>query len=209
MLTKLKKTVQSWMATQASTAHRIGLTPNQISGLGVVLGVASGVVYWQAGLAVDNQSIYPSYLIFAVILLLVSGYCDALDGALARLHNEVSATGGFLDSLLDRYVEAAVYCGLIVGKLCDPFWGLLALIGSLLTSYTRARSEAADVPMETVGVIERAERLIIIVLASLLSIIWIDAISWSMILLAVATNVTVFQRTVYFFSRVKPQNNLD
>jgi archaetidylinositol phosphate synthase len=197
------------MKTQAMAAHKIGLTPNQISGLGVVLGIASGLVYWQAGLVIYDPSIYLSYLIFAVVLLLTSGYCDALDGALARLHSETSVAGGFLDSLLDRYVDASVYCGLIVGGLCDVFWGLLALIGSLLTSYTRARSEAADVPMETVGVVERAERLIIIVLASLLNIVWLDAINWSIILLAIATNVTVLQRTNYFFKKAKYQKNLN
>ncbi len=197
------------MKTQATAAHKIGLTPNQISGLGVVLGVASGLVYWQAGLVIGDPSIYLSYLVIAVVLLLTSGYCDALDGALARLYSETSVTGGFLDSLLDRYVDASVYCGLIVGGLCDVFWGLLALIGSLLTSYTRAKSEAADVPMETVGVVERAERLIIIVLASLLNIVWIDAINWSIILLAIATNVTVLQRTNYFFKKAKYQKNLN
>jgi archaetidylinositol phosphate synthase len=197
------------MKTQATAAHKIGLTPNQISGLGVVLGVASGLVYWQAGLVIGDPSIYLSYLVIAVVLLLTSGYCDALDGALARLYSETSVAGGFLDSLLDRYVDASVYCGLIVGGLCDVFWGLLALIGSLLTSYTRARSEAADVPMETVGVVERAERLIIIVLASLLNIVWLDAINWSIILLAIATNVTVLQRTNYFFKKAKYQKNLN
>jgi archaetidylinositol phosphate synthase len=193
------------MKTQAMAAHKIGLTPNVISGLGVVLGVASGLVYWQAGLTVDSPSIYPSYLVTAIVLLLASGYCDALDGALARLHDETSVAGGFLDSLLDRYVDASVYCGLIVGGLCDAFWGLLALIGSLLTSYARARSEAANVPMETIGVVERAERLIIIALASLMSIVWLDAIRWSIILLAVATNITVLQRVLYFLRKAGSQ----
>ena len=195
------------MKTQAMAAHKIGLTPNVISGLGVVLGVASGLVYWQAGLTVDSPSIYPSYLVTAIVLLLASGYCDALDGALARLHNETSVAGGFLDSLVDRYVDASVYCGLIVGGLCDTFWGLLALIGSLLTSYTRARSEAANVLMETIGVVERAERLIIIALASLMSIVWLDAIRWSIILLAVATNITVLQRVLYFLRKAGSQKN--
>jgi archaetidylinositol phosphate synthase len=193
------------MKTQAMAAHKIGLTPNVISGLGVVLGVASGLVYWQAGLTIDSPSIYPSYLVTAIVLLLTSGYCDALDGALARLHDETSVAGGFLDSLLDRYVDASVYCGLIVGGLCDAFWGLLALIGSLLTSYTRARSEAANVPMETIGVVERAERLIIIALASLMSIVWLDAIRWSIILLAAATNITVLQRVLYFLRKAGSQ----
>jgi archaetidylinositol phosphate synthase len=195
------------MKTQAMAAHKIGLTPNVISGLGVVLGVASGLVYWQAGLTIDSPSIYPSYLVTAIVLLLTSGYCDALDGALARLHDETSVAGGFLDSLLDRYVDASVYCGLIVGGLCDAFWGLLALIGSLLTSYTRARSEAANVPMETIGVVERAERLIIIALASLMSIVWLDAIRWSIILLAAATNITVLQRVLYFLRKAGSQKN--
>lgn len=195
------------MKTQAMAAHKIGLTPNVISGLGVVLGVASGLVYWQAGLTVDSPSIYPSYLVTAIVLLLASGYCDALDGALARLHDETSVAGGFLDSLLDRYVDASVYCGLIVGGLCDAFWGLLALIGSLLTSYTRARSEAANVPMETIGVVERAERLIIIAIASLMSIVWLDAIRWSIILLAAATNITVLQRVLYFLRKAGSQKN--
>ena len=195
------------MKTQAMAAHKIGLTPNVISGLGVVLGVASGLVYWQAGLTIDSPSIYPSYLVTAIVLLLASGYCDALDGALARLHDETSVAGGFLDSLLDRYVDASVYCGLIVGGLCDAFWGLLALIGSLLTSYTRARSEAANVPMETIGVVERAERLIIIALASLMSIVWLDAIRWSIILLAAATNITVLQRVLYFLRKAGSQKN--
>jgi len=195
------------MKTQAMAAHKIGLTPNVISGLGVVFGVASGLVYWQAGLTVDSPSIYPSYLVTAIVLLLASGYCDALDGALARLHDETSVAGGFLDSLLDRYVDASVYCGLIVGGLCDAFWGLLALIGSLLTSYARARSEAANVPMETIGVVERAERLIIIALASLMSIVWLDAIRWSIILLAVATNITVLQRVLYFLRKAGSRKN--
>jgi archaetidylinositol phosphate synthase len=205
LLTRLKKTVESWLKAEAMMTHKVGLTPNQISGLGVVLGVASGLVYWQAGLVVTSPSIYTSYLTIAAVLLLASGYCDALDGALARLQNETSVAGGFLDSLLDRYVDAAVYCGLILGGLCDLPWGLLALIGSLLTSYVRARSEAADVPMETIGIVERAERLIMISLASLLSFVWVDALRWIIILLALATNITVLQRVSYFINKASPQ----
>jgi archaetidylinositol phosphate synthase len=189
------------MKSEATAAKKSGLKPNQISGLGVILGVASGLVYWQAGLVVSSLKVYPSYVVIAVVLLLASGYCDALDGALARLLNETSATGGFLDSLLDRYVDASVYCGLILGGLCNVFWGLLALIGSLLTSYARARSEAADVPMETIGIVERAERLIIVALASLLSIVRLDALGWAIILLAFATNITVVQRVFYFLNK--------
>jgi archaetidylinositol phosphate synthase len=201
LLTKLKETVQSWIKTEARMAQRAGLTPNQVSALGVILGAASGLVYWLAGIALENLGFYSVYLSLAVLFLLASGFCDALDGALARLYGETSALGGFLDSLLDRYVDAAIYCGLILGGICDPFWGLLALIGSLLTSYARARSEAAGVPMETVGIVERAERLLIICIASLLSLVWTVALRWSVIILALGTNFTVAQRVIHFIRK--------
>ncbi|MEM2111650.1 MAG: CDP-alcohol phosphatidyltransferase family protein [Candidatus Bathyarchaeia archaeon] len=205
MLTKLKKTVQLWLTAEARLMHKTGLTPNMLSTLGVILGVASGVVYWAAGIffSIPDFYLYRIYLFLAIIFLSASGLCDALDGTLARLYGKTSILGGFLDSLLDRYVEASVYCGLILGGLSDSFWGLLALIGSLLTSYTRARSEAADVPMETVGVIERAERLIIIGIATILSLVWPEtsALRWGIILLALATNLTVLQRVIYFYRK--------
>ena len=179
-------------------AQKAGLTPNQISGLAIILGVASGIAYWLAGSDALSPEPNVAYLLLAVALLLASGFCDALDGTLARLYKQTSVLGGFLDSLLDRYVDAAVFIGLILAGFCSPFWGLLALIGSLLTSYARARSEAAGVPMETVGAVERAERLLIIAAASILSLIWMEALSWSVILLALLTNFTVLQRAVYF-----------
>jgi archaetidylinositol phosphate synthase len=129
---------------------------------------------------------------------LASGFCDALDGALARLYGEATAFGGFLDSLLDRYADAVIFCGIILGELCDFFWGLAALTGSLLVSYARARAEAAGVKMETVGIAERAERLIILAVASLLSVAWLKALSLGVIVLAVITNLTVLQRVIYF-----------
>jgi hypothetical protein len=61
--------------------------------------------------------------------------------------------------------------------------------------------------METVGIVERAERLIIIALASLLSIVWVDVLRWAIILLAFATNVTVLQRVLYFFNKAGSKKN--
>ena len=77
-------------------------------------------------------------------------------------------------------------------------WGLAALMGSLLVSYARARAEAAGVKMESVGLAERAERIVIIALASFISYVWLDALNWSILLLAILTNLTVVQRAIYF-----------
>lgn len=191
MLTKLKLKVQAWMAAEARWAHGLGLTPNQVSAAGIALAVGSGLAYWQ-------HARHPFLLAAAPLLLLASGFCDALDGALARAFGTVTVFGGFLDSLLDRYADAAVFCGIILGGLCDPFWGLAALTGSLLVSYARARAEAAGVKMETVGIAERAERLILLATASFLGFLWSEALWWGVVVLAVLSNVTVLQRTIYF-----------
>lgn len=203
MLTKLKKKIQSALKTEARIAHRIGLTPNHLSIAGVTLGLLSGVTYWLAGtgIATPDPQTGREYLLLAVFLLMASGFFDALDGALARLYKKTTATGGFLDSLLDRYVDAAVYSGIMLGGLCDLAWGLLALIGSLLTSYVRARSEAEDIPMESIGIFERAERIILISAFSLLNMVWADALRWGIVILALATNFTVLQRAAFFFKK--------
>jgi len=191
LLTKLKQRVQFWVTAEAKLAHSVGLTPNQVSAVGITFAILSAFVYWK-------WRVHPFLLAGAPLLLLASGFCDALDGALARLYGEATAFGGFLDSLLDRYADAIVFCGIIIGGLCNFFWGLAALTGSLLVSYTRARAEAEGVRMETVGMAERAERLIILAIASFISVVWLEALSWSVIVLAVLTNLTVLQRVAYF-----------
>ncbi|MEM2263214.1 MAG: archaetidylinositol phosphate synthase [Candidatus Bathyarchaeia archaeon] len=199
MLTKLKAKVQSAIKAQAEVANKIGLTPNIISALGIVFAFLSATAY-----ASGHQN-----LSLAVVLLLLSGYCDMLDGALARLCQKTTPFGGFLDSLLDRYADAAVYAGMILGGLCTLHWGLAALIGSLLVSYARARAEYAGVKMEGVGLAERAERLIIIAAASLIEIFWKGALEAGVIVLAALTNLTVLQRSYHTYKALKEKREGD
>jgi archaetidylinositol phosphate synthase len=191
VLTKLKQRAQSWLTSEAALLHRLGLTPNHVSILGLLLALLSAVTYWQ-------WTLHPLLLILAPLLMLASGLLDALDGAIARIYGEATKFGGFFDSLLDRYADAVILCGIILGGLTEISWGLAALLGSLLVSYARARAEAAGVKMESVGLAERAERIVILALASFLSYVWLDALNWSMLILAILTNLTVVQRAIYF-----------
>jgi len=197
LLTKLKERFQLWISYEAKLAHSIGLSPNQVSTIGIICALFSALLYW-------NSQFYQPIQIAAIIFLLASGFFDALDGAIARIYGEATSFGGFLDSLLDRYADAVVFSGIILGGLCDPIGpigpvaGFAALTGSLLVSYARARAEAAGVKMETVGIAERAERIIILTAASLLNLIWREALGLGMIVLAILTNLTVLQRVVYF-----------
>ena len=200
MLTKLKKKIQQMLASEAKAAHNLGLTPNMVSVIGLALSLFSAAAYAVA----LNQ---PLWLLLATILLLASGFCDTLDGVLARNYQQATPFGGFLDSLLDRYADAAVYAGVIIGGLCNPIWGLAALAGSLLVSYSRARAEAAGVKMESVGLAERAERMLILAAASAVAIFWFPALNIGIILLAVLSNLTVLQRGIHVYNSLKKKSD--
>jgi archaetidylinositol phosphate synthase len=198
MLTQLKQKIQRMFTAQAAIAHKIGLTPNLITIVGAILAFLSAFTYalWQG---------HVIFLVLAIVLLLLSGFCDALDGIVARIYMQETVLGSFLDSVLDRYADAAVLLGIVSGGLCDYRLGIFAIIGSLLVSYSRARSEAAGVKMESIGFAERAERIIIIVAASFVAIFWqpIFTMNVGMLLIAALTNLTVIQRGLYFYKKIK------
>jgi archaetidylinositol phosphate synthase len=200
MLTKLKKKVQDMLTSEAKAVHKIGLTPNMVSAIGLALAFFSATAY-----AIAQEQ--PLWILLATILLLASGFCDTLDGVIARIYQQQSVFGGFLDSLLDRYADAVVYAGVIIGGLCDPLWGLAALAGSMLVSYSRARAEAAEIKMESVGFAERAERMLILAIASIAAIFWLPALNIGIILLAVLSNLTVLQRGIHVYNSLKKKGN--
>ena len=117
LLTKLKKKIQQMLTSQANVAHKIGLTPNRISIIGFILAFASAVSY-----AVATPQ-YLWLLLLAIVFLLASGFCDTLDGIVARTFQQTTVFGGFFDSVLDRYADAAVYAGIIIAGLCNQIWG--------------------------------------------------------------------------------------
>ena len=204
LLTKLKKKVQQMLTSQVATAHKIGLTPNKVSIIGFILAFASAVAY-----AFAPQ--FDWMLLLATLFLLASGFCDTMDGIIARTYQQVTVFGGFFDSVLDRYADAAVYAAIIIAGLSNPvwgpvwgaFWGLAALSGSVLVSYSRARAEAAGIKMESVGLAERAERMLILAVVSVIAFWWLPALGYGIALLAVLANLTVIQRVLHVYKELK------
>jgi CDP-diacylglycerol--glycerol-3-phosphate 3-phosphatidyltransferase len=102
----------------------------------------------------------------AGVVMLLGGLFDALDGAVARESNRMSAFGAFLDSTLDRLSEATIFVGIIYfyAAAAHPYESLLAGVAmtfSLLTSYARARAEGLNIECQ-VGLLERAGRVVIL-----------------------------------------------
>ena len=148
------------------------LRPNQLSFLGLVGSVLAAVAF-----AADQRRT-------GALCLTIAGALDILDGALARVSGQVSPFGAFLDSVLDRYSDLLVLAGLVVlfarlGRLAVVAVVLLALVGTVMVSYTRARAESIDVECR-VGVMERGERMLVLILGAFLDLlvpaIWVVAL---------------------------------
>ncbi len=126
--------------------------------------------------------------------LLVSGYFDALDGAMARRFFQVSKVGGVLDSVLDRIGEIALYSGLAFGGAVDFRIALWALSAALMVSYIRARVEVEGRTLKGVGLAERPERLLILLVSTILFPLYRNSLVWGVGLVALLASFTVAER---------------
>jgi len=170
----------------ARVFSRLGFTPNAVTLLGFAV-TALGAWLIVLGL-------YP----YAVILVALGGFLDGVDGALARLLNRVTKFGGALDSVLDRYGDALIMVAAWYSLKVMAVLGFFALAGSLITSYSRARLEVTGLSLSSVGLLERPERMIILVL----TLIFSAYANYFFIVLAVLANFTVVQRVVYGWRRL-------
>jgi CDP-diacylglycerol--glycerol-3-phosphate 3-phosphatidyltransferase len=139
-------------------------------------------------------------------MLLLAGSFDMLDGALARVTSQQSTFGAFLDSLLDRYSEAAILLALIYQftirhDTLPVVLVYIAAVGSLLISYARARAEGLGIETK-VGIAPRPERVIILGLGLLISE---DTTIAALVILAVLTHVTAIQRLYDVWRQTRDQ----
>ena len=146
-------------------------------------------------------------LIFIIICLFLVEFFDQLDGVIARLQGPTKL-GAFLDSTLDRIGDFFIFFGIILGGYTEVYIGFITLVGAFLTSYTRAKIEALGVPnLYGVGLLERTDRVPIILIGSILQIWFPAAIWWTMVFLAIGTNITAIQRIVYAIKKFSVKNN--
>jgi CDP-diacylglycerol--glycerol-3-phosphate 3-phosphatidyltransferase len=144
------------------------------------------------------------HLIYAGIVFLFAGCCDMLDGALARRAQQSTKWGAFLDSTLDRVSEGIVLAAIAYlfasqGQSLDAALVVLALLGSLLVSYTRARAESLGVDCR-VGLLSRPERIILVALG-----LFFDVLSYAIYIMLALTVFTIIQRVVYTYRELRRQ----
>ncbi|MCD6564029.1 MAG: CDP-alcohol phosphatidyltransferase family protein [Thermoproteales archaeon] len=139
-------------------------------------------------------------LLIIVFLILLSGLMDVLDGYVARRYNKVSNFGAFLDSTLDR-ISDAVYAYIFFKlNLVNDIFFLLLLTGFFLTSYSRARAEGIGIEMKGIGIVERSERILLII--GILSIAFFNKTlsQYGIFILLLLTWISVFQRILHVYT---------
>ena len=147
-----------------------------------------------------------NWLLLIIIFLFVTEFFDQLDGVVARLQGPTKF-GGFLDSTLDRIGDFFLFFGVILSGYTTIEIGLIVLLGVFLTSYTRAKIESMGVEnLYGVGILERTDRVPILFIGAILQIWFPIALWWTMIVLAVGTNITALQRIIFAFRKFSRKN---
>ena len=142
-------------------------------------------------------------LILATVAILLSGFLDVADGAVARYHNRSSKFGAFLDSTMDRFADAIIYIGIIFGGYCDWFVGVLAIHSAICVSYVRSRAESQGVECN-VGIAERAVRMIILMIGALVGYFAGEVyFTYIIYILVILSYFTVGQRIIHVWRQLK------
>lgn len=179
MLERLREELRPLLDDLGIRASRIG-GANFWTALGFSLSLVSAFFYFLHVPQLGGAS------------MLLSGFMDVVDGAVARARGKSSPAGSFIDSTMDRLAEIAVYGGIILAGYTDPLFVLLALSLSLMVSYERAKGEALGLKMGGMGIGERAERILVLALPSLVCMVWVGVL-----LVLVLAAITFVQRSFY------------
>ena len=181
MLDRLRSRLESALSSVGKTFAGLEDSPTAWTVIGLVVSLLAALAYSTGGYEGE---------VLGGILILVSGWFDLVDGAVARVTGRTSVRGAFLDSTLDRVAEVALFTGILIGGYASPPAVLLGLSLSLLVSYTRAKGDALGVKLAGVGIGERSERLLILAVSSLLGLLW-----WGVLLVIAVAAFTFIERS--------------
>ena len=192
---------------------KIGVTPNIVTTIGLLGNAAATAVLIYATMQLVKSGPDFSMLTIAGILIMGFSLFDMLDGQVARLVNMASTFGALYDSVLDRYCEMITLGGIAFYLLgMGSIWGalitFLALIGSVMVSYVRARAEGLDIECK-VGLMQRPERVVVTAIALIAAGIARETMVLivAMAIIAVLANLTAFWRVAHCHRQLARKNN--
>lgn len=173
-----------------SIFSKLGISPNTWTILSIIPAIAGFLaLYWHN-------------IVIALPMFLISGVIDVIDGAVARVTGSVTRIGGFLDGIIDRYVEILLYLGLLFYGV-NEFWICILIFGAIMPTYIRAYSDHRNIVKDPKdqkrmgGILERAERLTLIYIGMFLGIFNLNLLTYSVIIAGILANITALQRLLF------------
>lgn len=200
-LDSLRPYAEKILKPLANLLSRAGVTPDATSVLSLIFAAGAGVLYT---ISYGDRTL----ALAAGVLVLLNGIADAIDGEIARIAGTASIRGDFLDHVIDRYADVFIICGIFFGEYIDWRIGVAAIVGTLLTSYLGTQAQAVGLGRHYGGILGRADRLVLIMLASLMYFLYpyeiygASSLGWSIVLIAVASNLTTLQRFVHIWKEL-------
>ncbi len=186
LLGKFRAKYEAAMQPIGRKLGKYGIKPNTITTISLMVSFLAAYAY-----------ILKSPVIGAVGLA-VASLIDILDGAIARATGLASRFGAVYDHVLDRYAEFAVLLGIGLGGFVYWPWVVFGLFGMVMASYARAKAESVGgLSSCTVGIAERQEKIILLLIGSLLQPFVGVALTLAVVVVGVVSHVTVVQRLHY------------
>ncbi len=175
---------------------RAGITPNGFSVMAFLASAAAGLAFFAGEIPA------------ATALVAVNALFDALDGAIARETGQASTRGDFLDHVLDRYADICIITGIFAGGAAPWFVGVFGLTGVLMSSYLGTQAQAVGVGRYYGGTLGRADRLLLVVLAGILTLLvpaglsGISFLGWLLVVFGIFGHATAIQRFFYVWGKI-------
>lgn len=172
------------------------VTPNLLSALSFFLALAGGIFYAIGSVA------------GGLVCVAANAVFDAVDGALARATGQQGPRGDFLDHAIDRYADIFIITGVFAGGFASWQIGVFALTGVLMSSYLGTQAQAVGVGRYYGGLLGRADRLVLLMAASVLDLVFGGPIAgmrflgWTLVLFGILGHFTALQRFVWVWRRV-------
>lgn len=191
---KVKESFLSLFVPFSQFLSEKGISPNLITFFGTAISLFAGILF------------YLEKTFLAGFSVILSGLMDIIDGQVAKISKKETKFGGVFDSTLDRYSELFIYIGISLlffkkGDALTSFVAIIALLGSMLVSYVKARAEGAGILLKS-GLFQRAERFVLISAGGILGV---EILKVFMYIIALVSHITAIQRLIMAKKYVKEE----
>jgi archaetidylinositol phosphate synthase len=196
-LDQFRPQVQWIVQPVVSLIRKIGITPNALTIASFLVSALAGIAFYAGG------------VVLGTIMVAFNAVFDALDGALARDMGTAGIRGDFLDHVIDRYADIFIITGIFAGDAAPWPIGVFALTGVLMSSYLGTQAQAVGIGRFYGGILGRADRLVLIIIAGALTVLipgeiyGLNYLGWLLVIFGILGHYTAFQRFAHVWRQIE------